>query len=472
MEERQLNGRKVITTNYEVIDDTNVVEVLNATYPLFVGNVSEIEYLFNYYKGIQPITARTKKIRPEINNKIVENHANAIVQFKTGYLLEKPIQYVARKERVEQKSIEYLNDCMVLENKESKDKKIANEQAICGTAYRLALPNIYFEEGNNSPFKIYEVRPTQCYVVYTTGIGGRAVLGVIVHKRKNVATGKEETILQAYTDRARYDFIVGASTFYNKELHIFGDIPLIEYPYNNERLGAFEIVIPLLNAINMVDSTRVDGVEQFIQALLVFKNIDIDKNGLKELLELGAIKIKDDGTLEANVQYLTQELNQSQVQVLKKDMLDVAYEIAGMPSRATTGGGDTGQAVVYRNGWSEVETRTQETELTFKGCERQFLTLALLYTRILTSARYDIKVADLEIKFTRRNYENTMQKANILNMLLGNDKVAPRVAYVVSGLFQDPESACAEGMAWYEEQQKRKTEQQPTPTPSSEGGNQ
>ena len=70
----------------------------------------------------------------------------------------------------------------------------------------------------------------------------------------------------------------------------------------------------------------------------------------------------------------------------------------------------------------------------------------------------------VEIKFTRRNYENTYQKAQTLDLLLKNNKIAPRQAYVVSGLFSDPESACDEGMAWYKEQSKVI---QPSPTPTS-----
>ena len=113
----QLNGRKVLYSPYEEVNDNNIVEMLTNAYPQHIFNRTQIAYLFNYYKGIHPILEREKKIRSEINNKIVENHANAIVQFKTGYLLEKPIQYVARKDEVDDKSINYLNDCMIYLNK-------------------------------------------------------------------------------------------------------------------------------------------------------------------------------------------------------------------------------------------------------------------------------------------------------------------------------------------------------------------
>lgn len=446
-----LSGRKVIYSEYEEVNDDNIVDILNNAYNLHKVNAEQIGYLFDYYKGVQPILKREKKIRSEINNKVVENHANSIVQFRVGYLLEKPIQYVARKDEVDDKSINYLNDCMVLENKESKDKKIGNCQAICGTSYRLVLPNKKFANGVNSPFNIYSIDPRCAFVVYSTGIGNKPLVGVVFYTRKN-ENGILEVVLQAYTETYLYEYVVGEETYRNKEAHIFGGIPLIEYPYNDERMGAFELVIPLLNAINNVQSNRLDGVEQFIQALLIFKNVDISKDDLKALIELGAIKIKDDGEVEANVQYLTQELNQEQVQKLKDDLLEVVYKIVGMPLGKGGSTGNSQGAVIMRDGWSVVEAKAQENELMFKASERAFLSLALNYMRILTASKYVVSLGDLDIKFTRRNYENTYQKTLILDVMLKNPKIAPRLAFVVCGLFSDPEQAYNESEEYYQKQ--------------------
>ena len=65
-------------------------------FPIHQQNSWDIDYLYNYYLGDQPILNRQKDIRPEINNKIVENHAMEIVDFKKGYVFGEPIQYVRR----------------------------------------------------------------------------------------------------------------------------------------------------------------------------------------------------------------------------------------------------------------------------------------------------------------------------------------------------------------------------------------
>ena len=80
-------GRTKILLNVAEINESNILENLKKALDVHKKNVTEETYLYNYYKGKQPILNREKKIRPSINNKIVVNKANEIVSFKTGYLL-------------------------------------------------------------------------------------------------------------------------------------------------------------------------------------------------------------------------------------------------------------------------------------------------------------------------------------------------------------------------------------------------
>lgn len=438
----QVNGRKLITTNYKNINKSNIVNVINTALPIFVANESQIEYLFNYYKGVQPILEREKKYHKEINNKIIENHAREIVAFKVGYLLWKPIEYVSRKDNIESSSLENLNDFMLLEDKVGKDKTIAKHQSICGTAYRLGLVNKDYEIGNNeAPFKVYTVNPKNAFVIYSADFKKEPVCGVIVDKVPN-AQNNLVIRVQAYTKTRFYEIINNIIT--KNEPHTYGYIPLIEYPLNEERIGDFEQVIELLDAINRVQSNRLDAVEEFVQALMVFKNVDIKEDDIKKLKELGAIKIKDGSKeLSANVSYLTQELNQTQIQTLKQDMYDVVLRIVGMPSQSDGNSSDSSNngAIILKNGWQGADARASETEVMFKTSENQFLKLVLEITKVMTENKVNISLSDIEIKFTRRNYENLWQKAQVLDLLLKNDKIAPQLAFQVCGLFTDSEEA-------------------------------
>ena len=221
---------------------------------------------------------------------------------------------------------------------------------------------------------------------------------------------------------------------------IFG-IPIVEYPANNARLGAFEIVIPLLDAINMTESNRIDGVEQFIQSLILFHNVDIDEEKFQALKELGGIKFKDiDATMKAEISYLNSELNQAQTQTLMDSMYETVLTICGMPNR--NGGSstsDTGSAVIMRDGWSAAEARAKDTEPVFKKSEKEFLKLVLRICRDM--GRLSLKLSALEIRFTRRNYENIAQKVTVLTQMLACKQLAPELAFTTCGAFSDPQVA-------------------------------
>lgn len=461
------SGRTKITTNYESVNDTNIIDILSTAYPIHQVNITEINFLYNYYKGLQPILQREKKIRPEHNAKIVENIAYSIVQFKTGYLLDKPIQYVARKEEVDDASLISLNDFLNIESKESKDKAVANAKEICGQSYRLCLPNEKYGKDvyDESPFNIFTIDPRKAFVVYSNDIGNKAMVGCIVRTIKE-NDGKEKVILQAYTETMYYEFVYGTTELSKKEAHTKGAIPLIEYPNNEERIGSFELVLSLLDAINLVESDRVNATTQFVQSLMVFKNIEISEEMLKQLQEMGAINISDNGEVEAKIEFLQQELNQEQVQKLKDNFTDIVYKIVGMPLGKSGQVGNSQGAVIMRDGWSEVEAKTLDDELMFKASEKQFLKLALYYTRTLTENKVVLNLADIDIKFTRRNYENLYQKAQVLTMMLAQPKIAPRLAFVVCGLFADPEESYKESEEYYNAhlQSQSKAEDDPNAT--------
>ena len=65
---------------------------------------------------------------------------------------------------------------------------------------------------------------------------------------------------------------------------------------------------------------------------------------------------------------------------------------------------------------------------------------------------------DIEVKFTRRSYEDILSKSQTLITMLSNDKVHPKSAYEASGLFVDTEEAYQLGMQWFEERQKAEEE--------------
>lgn len=436
-----LYGRRVIYTDCSEITEKNLLSVLDKALSTHGKNRGEIQYLYDYYKGKQPIRNRTKEIRPEINNKIVVNRANEIVSFKVSYLMGEPVQYVSRSKDDISETLNRLNEYVFAEDKAAKDTELAKWFTICGTAYRMVLPDKLKEE-DESPFEIFTLDPRYSFVVYHSGLGNKPMMGV-----KTVLLEDNTELHSIYTKNMYFE--VKDGVIMKKEKHSLGTIPIIEYPANPERLGAFEIVIGLLDAINETASNRLDGVEQFIQALLILKGVDIDSEEFKTLKENGGLKVP----LEGDAYYLIQELNQTQTQTLVDDMYDTVLTICGMPNR--NGGSstsDTGSAVIMRDGWTNAESRAKDTETMFKMSEKQFLRIAIQFANTLRNM--DLKLSAIDIRFTRRNYENIQVKSQVLTTMLNNDKIHPRLAFAHSGLFVDPELAYTQSVEYAKEKKK------------------
>ena len=446
-------GRKKIFTDVTEITRDNVLDVLRKALITHWSNKADMEYLYAYYKGRQPVLNRQKEVRPEIKNTVVENRANEIVSFKVGYLMGEPIQYVSRSDdKLVADKITTLNGYCLSEDKAAKDKELADWFHICGTAYRMVLPDSVFEkESDEAPFEIYTLDPRYAFVVYANSIGEPPVMGV-----KYIQRSDDAVIYSIYT-KDRYFEVENQNMIVREEAQPLG-IPIIEYPANNARLGAFEIVLPLLDAINTVDSNRLDGVEQFVQALMLFHNVDISGDDFSKLRDEGAIKFKDiDPQYKAEIKYLTSELNQSQTQTLVDHLYNTVLTICGMPNR--NGGSstsDTGSAVIMRDGWSAAEARAKDSELMFKLSEKEFLKLVLRICSDLSDL--ELKLSNVEVRFTRRNYENIAQKATVLTTMLSNPKIAPVLAFTHCGMFSDPQLAYRMSMDYAEEQEKKAAE--------------
>lgn len=436
-------GRKVIYSSETEINRDNLIKVLEEVYPIHQQNSRDIDYLYNYYRGNQPILNREKKVRPEINNRVVENHALEIVNFKKGYVFGEPIQYVRRGdgEDVSEK-INQLNEYMLAADKAANDSELAEWFYISGTGYRMVLPG----ENEELPFEIDTLDPRYTFVVYNNGFGRKPLMGV-----KYIQTEDNELLFSVYTPFEYFEVESSEKgwVIVEQSPHALGDIPIIEYPANTSRLGSFEVVLGLLDAINNVTSNRMDGIEQFVQAFMKFVNCEIDEETFLKFKELGAIKIKGEPGNPADVDIVSSELDQSQTQITKDDLYQMVLIICGMPDRngANRTTGDTGQAVILRDGWSAAESRARDSELIFKKSEKRFLRMVLRIVKDLVNL--ELNLSDIDIKFTRNRTDNLLVKTQGLQNQL-EAGIHPQIAIGNVGLYSDPEQVYLDSLPYLE----------------------
>lgn len=456
----ELFGRKQIFCDKTNIDKTNILEVLGEAYAIHEQNRAEMLYLFEYVKGRQPILDRQKQIRPEINEKIVDNMASEILEFKLGYEFGSPISYVqrARKDiksrnalfsffkklltsdesKKEDLRVSAINEMMVEECKAAKDLQLAKDVKTCGVGYRLILPKKI--KTGVSVFDLLVLNPMNTFVVYSNDAYREPILGVsyFPHRDGSVTFG-------CYTKTSYFKIEMGITKgfedWFEEKPNTVGMVPIIEYINDYDRMGCFERVIPLMDALNTIDSDRVNDIAQHVQNILWGDNVALDTEQYKKLRDDGMILTKSEQGRTATLKYLESVLNQSENQTLVDYVKQQILDITNTPSRSELSGGSTGSATNMSTGWMAAETDAKEKEQIWSASERRETAIILKIIKDSNEVDADIaelNLSDIEIKFSRSRTYDLATKCNSLSALIGIG-IDPLRAIEVVGLFTDPQ---------------------------------
>lgn len=451
----QYKGRNLITIGYPEVKSDNILDVIEAIDGDFNDNRTQSTFLKEYYLGEQGILSRPKSVRPEINNTLVENRAKLIVDFYLGYQTGDGIFYTSRaldeqrngqptgvSEELDESissAIARINSINKQVGKGLADSEHLLDALVTGRGFRFVQAAGDVEEESDFPYEIHALDATASDMIFTTG----AVPKPIAYVYFSTVLDEEGEEVERYTFYTAEETIVVDDDVVNSELskpHTLGVIPVVETRLNRDRVGIFESVLPLLEAINVVQSDRINGLEQFIQSFLVLENIDLDVEQFSQLRADGGLKFTSSPDRKASVKYLTNELSQEGAQSLKNDLLAAVNELTSMPSRDPLGGGtgDTGAAVELRDGWASAETKAKAVDPFIYSSERKLVKLVTICYNIGEGKGEEISPTAVEIKYNRspRIDRYTSVQALAEEIRIGID---PAVAIKGSNIYDDPQ---------------------------------
>lgn len=439
-----LRGRKKIivdASREDLVDKQKLANLINFAMLKHGENKSEIDFLIDYKKGRQAILNKQKPIREEINNKVVINHAQMITRNIIGYFLGTPIQYIQNGNTDKKHLIDELNRVVQYEDKASVDKEIGEYQSICGTAYRIIFQDGVFED--EIPFEDRALNPSTTFVVYENSVAERPLFGGTYYDLYNDEDNFVGKKIYIYTDFGLFTVITDDNGQVHPEgisevqEYNVGGVPIIEYPNNMWRIGDWELCIGLMDAINNLQSGRLDDIDQIVQSLLVFINAEIDGETYDEMREKGAVMLTNTTGNQSNVKSVENSLDQSGMNLFATEMEDLLYAMIGIPSRNNRGGGggDTGQAVELRDGWADLEIIARNKELSYKKSEKQALKIILSMFNIGKSEQ--LSLMDVEIKFSRNKNNNLLVKTQSYQTLIGTKTLSPADCLNIVDLVSD-----------------------------------
>lgn len=439
-------GRKLVFTSEQIFTDSNIIDVVGRAMSIHIQNQVDIQYLYDYYLGKHDVLKREKKVRKEITNRIVINRAAEITNFKVGFTFGEPVQYVySGKDAINESenvgdddSIAKLNKLMRRMGKASRDRELAQWLYICGVGYRFTSYD------KSKELKTYVCDPRSTFVIRSDDISHEPLLSVVYSVEETI----DKTPKKKFSVYSKDHYWLIVDDKIVKSEDITGN-PITEYWANPTRQGCFEVVLKIIDALNTAASDRADGIEQLIQSLIWFNNVEIDPEQFSELSEMGGIVTKSSPNMPASIQMLTAVLDQQQTQTFVDDLYQAMLTIAAVPDRKASAGGNTGQALIIGEGWTMAESAAKSFEQSFDEGEKQFLSIVLRIVQTVdtaTTAPEDFKnldIADIDIKFTRNKTDNLLTKTQGLQNQL-EAGIHPRIAIANCGLYSDPHQVYVE----------------------------
>lgn len=410
-------GRVKLYTDVPFITMENVGEIVRSAYNDYLPSKTRMDFLFDYEKGVQPLM-RTKTYRKDIDCKCVDNVANEITDFKTGFIWGNPITFIQSGKEDEfgedtLKAIAELNRCYDSQSIKRKTQHLARNVEITGIGYTYVdIDTMADVENGDSYFQIESLDPRNAFVVYSSYyVDERPMLGVIVGKNSDgtlrftcFSIDSRYELNNLYEHKAR-----------SGEMNPLNAIPLIEWFRDYDRMGCFERQIDEMNNLNLLVSDFTNDVEQNTQAVWHTNDVDFPV----EIVE------NEDGTKTEvtrrpkNNEWLsTYTSTDGKTPFIKP--LAVEYDYQGMlnnivtrralilekcnvPQRGSSSGGNTSLALDNANGWNSAESSAAKQQNIMESCKMEEVKVVLKAIKKHPKVEVDSPLLNLKPSDVRPN---------------------------------------------------------------------
>ena len=371
--------------------------------------IERYERLRDYYNGRHGILGRSRPVKGAPNHQVVCNHAKYIVDMAQSYLTGNPVQYEAAKGF----DIEALKNAYLEQEISSLDSELVKGMGIYGRAYELVYAN------EDSKPRSVQIPPQNAFVCYSQSAERRPLLGVHYYRKYDLDGRYTGIVCNIYDDSFVYTF-EGNQSAYSLQLqtelepHRFLSVPLIEYQNNQECQGDFEQLIPLINAYNTLMSDRVNDKEEFVDAFLFLRGVDLDSTQARKLKREKILM----GEIDSEAKYLSKAMNETDVKVLRDDLKEDIHRFSMVPdlSDESFGNNLSGVSIKYKLLCFEQQIKNKERYFA-KSLKARFR----LYNDYLSaeSKMQEVPGHRVDIVFTHNLPANELEIAQMVNYLKG-----------------------------------------------------
>lgn len=459
-------GRQRIILDYPEVDENNLFEVMGKALGIHKQNAQDCEYLIQYFLGYQDILNREMNSTSNINNTTVVNFAYPITREIVGYTYGNPTEFIP-------KSMEYRDDVNMIsdiynyEDSHSVDICSGIYSSICGLGYMITLPNDEISEDMTPDVPLVHsyLDPRTTFIVQSPEVGNPTLMSC--HYIYNKVTGKKD--YTCYTDKYKFEFTNMDKSTLKISINPVGKNPITMVENSIFLTGDWEQAIAVMNAQNQITSDALNDIEGTIKSLLVIIGAEFEDQdtGIKKIKENRVLTLtKGNGNLaNLDAKFIAPQLNSTNVENLRKYLEDARNVITGIPDRsANSSGGDTGMAVLNRDGWTDIEIVARLKEMFYKKAKKQQLSVGIEILKKLGLIKDNISVLNIDISVGRHTTDNLQTKTQAFSTLVATGEIATIDALELSCLTNKSREIVERGEKMKEEKEKKAVEQAETTT--------
>lgn len=449
-------GRQRIILDYDEITPSNLHEVMSKALGIHNANARDCDYLINYLLGDQDILNRVANTTNNINNQVVVNHAYPITREIVGYTFGKEFEFIP-KNMEKQDAISKLSDIYNYETSYYVDICSALYASTCGVSYQITLPSEDINKDNTPDIPIvYDyLDPRYTFVVQSPRVGNPVIMSC--HYTNNKVTNKKDYI--CYTNKYKFEFTNMDMSTLKVSRNPLGINPITMVENSVFLTGDWEQAISVMNASNQVASDSLNDIEATIKSLLVIIGAEFDNdediNRVKNNRVLTLTKGGSETSANLDAKFINSKLESTSVQNIRDYLEDARNVITGIPDRsANSSGGDTGTAVLNRDGWTDIEIVARLKALFFKRAKKQQISVGLKILKMLGKIDKDLSMMDMDLSIDIHSNDNLQTKSQAFATLVATGELAVIDALKMVNLTNKPSEVVARG----EEAKKQRQE--------------
>lgn len=378
-------------------------EVVENFIKLHKAELPRYNRLKKLYESKAPILEQTAKAEHKPDNRLVANFAKYITDSFNGYFIGIPIK-VSHDDTGVNERVEDFRNRNDMDDNEAELSKITS---IYGHGFELL-----YQDEDSLTNCIYN-NPLDMFIVYDDTIAQRPLFAVRYRETDGDITGQLFTVDQEIKITQGKDGLL----LTDEQPHYYGNVPVIEYIENEERMSVFESVESLINAFDKAISEKANDVDYFADAYMLLLGMQLDEETLKNIRDNRIINMYGGEASKLLAQFLDKPNGDANQENLLDRLERLIYQFSMVANINDESFGDaSGVALEFKLQPMKNLAAMKERKFV-SGMNRRFKMLFNLPTNMEASKKDEWR--NLNYKFTRNIPRNIADEATTASSLAG-----------------------------------------------------